>query len=56
MVREQKPLPEEPRVDRTDEIGTYGGRSYSAIVDWSQDVQCLDGERNETSTDITGLL
>ena len=55
VVREQKPLPEEPRVDRTDEIGTYGGRFVLGQTTGPKTFNALMA--NETSsTDITGLL
>lgn len=54
-VREQKPLPEEPRVDRTPEIGTYGGRFVLGQTTGPKTFNALMA--NETSsTDVTGLL
>ena len=55
VVREQKPLPEEPRVDRTQEIGTYGGRFVLGQTTGPKTFNAMMA--NETSsTDITGLL
>ena len=54
VVREQKPLPEEPRVDRTPEIGTYGGRFILGQTNGPKTFNAMMA--NETSsTDVTGL-
>ena len=51
-VREQKPLPEEPRVERTDAIGTYGGRFILGETTGPKTFNAMMA--NETSsTDIT---
>ena len=54
-VREQKPLPEEPRVESRGEIGTYGGRYIIGETSNPKTFNVLMA--NETSsTDITGRL
>ncbi|HUR36022.1 MAG TPA: ABC transporter substrate-binding protein [Vicinamibacterales bacterium] len=55
VVREQKPLPEEPRVDTSGEIGTYGGRFVLAQTTGPKTFNAMMA--NETSsTDVTGRL
>src|SRR4051812_31970322 len=54
-AREQKPLPEEPRVESGEEIGTYGGRFIIAETSGPKTFNVLMA--NETSsTDITGRM
>lgn len=54
-VREQKPLPEEPLVQRMASVGTYGGRFVLGQTTGPKTLNALMA--NETSsTDITGLL
>lgn len=55
VAREQKPLPEEPRVMKRGEIGTYGGRYVIGETNNPKTFNVLMA--NETSsTDITGRL
>jgi len=55
VVREPKPLPEEPRVDRTPEIGTYGGRFVLGQTTGPKTFNAMmAGETS--STDVTRLL
>ncbi len=54
-VREQKPLPEEPRIERTDSIGTYGGRFVLGETTGPKTFNAMMA--NETSsTDITARM
>ena len=54
-VREQKPLPEEPRIERTASIGTYGGRFILGETTGPKTFNAMMA--NETSsTDITATL
>ncbi|MGC4082529.1 MAG: hypothetical protein QM736_10575 [Vicinamibacterales bacterium] len=55
VVREQKPLPEEPRIDEVDSIGTYGGRFILGQTTGPKTFNAMMA--NETSsTDITNNL
>ena len=55
VTREQKPLPEEPRVETVEAIGTYGGRFIIAETTGPKTFNVLMA--NETSsTDITGRM
>lgn len=55
VVREQKPLPEEPRVDQLAAVGTYGGRFVLGQTGGPKTFNAMMA--NETSsTDITGNL
>jgi peptide/nickel transport system substrate-binding protein len=54
-VREQKPLPEEPRVEQAASIGTYGGRFVLGQTSGPKTFNAMMA--NETSsTDITGNM
>jgi len=54
-VRQQKPLPEEPRVRQTESIGTYGGRFILGETNGPKTFNAIMA--NETSsTDLTQIL
>ncbi|MGE3957007.1 MAG: ABC transporter substrate-binding protein [Vicinamibacterales bacterium] len=54
-VREQKPLPEEPRVEKVDTVGTYGGRFVLGETTGPKTFNGMMASET-SSTDITGNL
>jgi peptide/nickel transport system substrate-binding protein len=55
LVREQKPLPAEPRVEQLDSVGTYGGRFVLGQTSGPKTFNAMMASET-SSTDITGNL
>ncbi len=55
VVREQKPLPEEPRVEQLSSVGTYGGRFVLGQTSGPKTFNAMMASET-SSTDITGNL
>ena len=55
LVREQQPLPAEPRVEQLDSIGTYGGRFVLGQTSGPKTFNAMMASET-SSTDITGNL
>ncbi len=55
LVREQQPLPAEPRVEQLDSVGTYGGRFVLGQTSGPKTFNAMMASET-SSTDITGNL
>ena len=55
LVREQKPLPAEPRVEQLDSVGSYGGRFVLGQTSGPKTFNAMMASET-SSTDITGNL